>query len=307
MKRFFAFVLILAFLALAVIFIPGLNPATAEQVDVYEGNQLVKSVVFKIGVSEYVVDDQMPGVKMDVAPFVENDRTFVPVRFLGNALGVTDDRINWDNNTQTATLKGNATLQMTIGKAQIASDGQVKAIDVAPVLLSDRTFLPARFVAEGLGYQVDWDDATQTVVCWPAGETKPDVSAAVDYLNAQEQPVVQGETYTTRAGYQIPKETKLVIANNIDELGPGNVNRCELDFGIDLTKGDLEGQWKDATAILSQKLDSQVVDEVMAYVKQKTDWNQKLLNRFWETTDKKVCVGSSWGSYGIQITVWYKS
>jgi predicted Zn-dependent protease len=52
---------------------------------------------------------------------------------------------------------------------------------------------------------------------------------------------------------------------------------------------------------------SQTVDEVMAYVMQKTERNQELTNKFWETSDKKVCVGSSWGSYGIQITVWYKS
>lgn len=186
MKRFIALIVVLA---LAVILIPGLNPAKADQVDVYQDNQLVKSVVFKIGVPYYVVDGQTSGVKIDAAPFIENDRTFVPVRFLGNALGVTDSDITWDNNTKTATLKGNATLSMTIGQAAVVSNGQTKAIDVAPVLKSDRTFLPARYVAEGLGYEVAWDEATQTVVCWPAGQEKPDVSAAVEYL--QQQPVQQ--------------------------------------------------------------------------------------------------------------------
>ncbi|MCL0063450.1 hypothetical protein M1N11_04775, partial [Peptococcaceae bacterium] len=32
-------------------------PATAHQVDVYEEGELVKSVVFKIGAKEYVVND----------------------------------------------------------------------------------------------------------------------------------------------------------------------------------------------------------------------------------------------------------
>ncbi|MCL6478336.1 MAG: copper amine oxidase N-terminal domain-containing protein, partial [Peptococcaceae bacterium] len=63
-------------------------PAMADQVNVYENQKLLKSVVFKIGTPYYVVNGQKPGVKMDVAPFIENDRTFVPVRFLGNALGV---------------------------------------------------------------------------------------------------------------------------------------------------------------------------------------------------------------------------
>ncbi|MCL6559196.1 MAG: copper amine oxidase N-terminal domain-containing protein [Firmicutes bacterium] len=284
------------------------TPAMAEQVDVYENNQLVKSVVFKIGVPYYVVNGQTPGVKMDVAPFVENDRTYVPVRFLGNALGVDNSNIAWDNATQTATLKGtNATLSMAIGKAEVVSNGQAKTIDVAPVLRSDRTFLPARYVAEGLGYEVGWDEATQTVVCWPKGQPKPDVSAAVEYLIGQAgQPAQPGETFTTRAGYQIPKNTKLALPNDIKELGPGDPNNCELDFSIDLNKGDLESQWADAAYILSQKLDSQMVGEIISYMKQKTDWGKELVDKYWETTDKEICVDSSWGNSFVGIIIWYK-
>jgi len=200
LRRFFAFVI---FLAMIVLFAPGLHAARAEQVDVYENNQLVKSVVFKIGVPYYVVNGQLPGVEMDVAPFINNDRTFAPVRFLGNALGVPNERIFWEPSSQTAMLIGNSVLAMTIGQTEVVSDGASKAIDVAPMIVEPgRTMLPARFVAEGLGYQVDWDAATQTVLCWPAGEPKPDVSAAVDYLVGQEQ---QGETSTT-----MQKETTLV-------------------------------------------------------------------------------------------------
>lgn len=293
-------------LVLSVLFVV---PAVAQQVDVYEDSQLVKSVVFKIGTPYYVVDNQFPGVKMDVAPFIENDRTFVPVRFLGNALGVDDSKINWDNDTQTAMLKGKAALQMTIGQARVVSDGVATAIDVAPVLRSDRTFLPARFVAEGLGYQVGWDEATQTVICWPAGQDMPDIEAAVEYLNEQTEqakPVSVGETFTTRAGYQIPKETKLFIPDYFEELGLGDPNNCELDFCLDLEAGDLENQWAHVDYILSQKLDRQTVESMMTYIKQKTNWDQKLPNKFWDTDKKKTCVGSSWGGYMIQITVWYK-
>jgi len=180
-KKFITFVIILA---AVIIFIPWLHPAKADQVNVYQDNQLVKSVVFKIGVPYYVVNGQTPGTKMDVAPFIKNDRTFVPVRYLSNALGVGDSNISWDSATQTATLKGaKATLSMTIGKAEVVSNGVTKAIDVDPMLVDPgRTMLPARYVAEGLGYQVDWDEATQTVICWPAGEAKPNVDTAVSYL-----------------------------------------------------------------------------------------------------------------------------
>lgn len=185
MKKFLALIFVLA---LAVILIPWLHPAGAveqSKVDVYEDQKLVKSVVFAIGMDQYFINGQTPGIKMDAVTFLENGRTFVPVRYLGRALGLTDQDITWDNDKNKATLKGKATLEMTIDKPEIITNGQAKAIDVDPVLKSEpawRIYLPARFVAEGLGYQVEWDDATQTVICYPVGESKPDVSAVQQYV-----------------------------------------------------------------------------------------------------------------------------
>ena len=220
-------------------------PAVAETVNVYQNNKLVESVVFKINVPKYVVNDQTI-VKMDVAPFIQSDRTFVPVRFLGNALSVDDSNITWDQGSQTAILKGNAMLQMTIGKAQITSNGVAKSIDVAPMLTNDRTFLPARYVAEGLGYQVDWDNATQTVVCWPAGQTKPDVSASVDYLNGQVQQQTVTSTDTSKPAIVSSIENILVGAKVYPpgkyDKGWGYIvkNRLEIDYvGYDSKDGEI--------------------------------------------------------------------
>ncbi len=273
-------------------------PAMAEQVDVYENSQLVKSVVFRIGVAKYVVNDETI-VKMDVAPFIESDRTFVPVRFLGNALGVTDSNITWDNNTKTATLQGNATLSMTIGQARITSDGETKAIDVAPLLRSDRTFLPARFVAEGLGYQVDWDEATQTVVCWPAGQEKPDVSAAVEYLTSGQLPV-QGNTVN---GYVVPAKTELRLADPNMVKGDKHIV-----FNIDIKKGNLEQKYADAESILLQTLDADTTAKAIEFAK--VTQEALLSGKPWDIKDFRspngmtVRVGAGWGGTSIQFSVW---
>ncbi|MCR4441867.1 MAG: copper amine oxidase N-terminal domain-containing protein [Peptococcaceae bacterium] len=174
-KALIAFVAVVTIIAFAL-------PCLADQVEVYEREKLVKSVVFAIGVDEYWVDNKTPGIKMDAAPFIEKDRTFVPVRYLAYALGLTENDVAWDQEAKKVTLKGKATLEMWVGKPEIVSDGAPRTIDVAPVIKSEpswRTYLPARFVAEGLGYEVDWDADTRTVICWPKGEPKPDVSAAV--------------------------------------------------------------------------------------------------------------------------------
>jgi len=158
------------------VFLIAAVPALAEQVKVYEEKKLARCVAFAIGLKSYVVDGKV--YDMDAAPFVQDGRTFVPVRFLGYALGLTPKDVIWDDATQTATLNGIAKLQMTIGRAEVVTDGRVKAIDVAPLLKSDRTMLPARYVAEGLGYEVEWDAANEIVFCWPKDQARPDEEIA---------------------------------------------------------------------------------------------------------------------------------
>ena len=136
-------------------------------------------VVFKLGDYNYYVQktgsDELVKTPMDVAPQVKFQRTFVPVRFLGNALGITDDNIMWEQPIQTATLKGNAELKLKIGEKAIVSDGVRKEIDVASYAVPPgRTMLPARYVAEGLGYEVGWDQQNQIVYCWEKGKAEPD-------------------------------------------------------------------------------------------------------------------------------------
>jgi hypothetical protein len=297
------------FVALAILLVLIMAiPAVADQVNVYKDNQLIKSVVFKIGTPYYVVNGQTPGVKMDVAPFIQSDRTFVPVRFLGNALGLDDSKITWDNGTQTATLKGDAILQMTIGKASVTSNGVAKQIDVAPVLKSDRTFLPARYVAEGLGYEVGWDDATQTVVCWPAGQPQPDVSAAVDWLNNQEAvpPAQSPVTGSKINGYTIPAKTDLKIANYAKEASDGKW----MVFSINLKTGDLQQQYADAQSIMLQTVDRATVAESIDYAKKMQDPVLSPVPVDWPPTETfnspngmavRVGVG---GGYSIQFDIW---
>ena len=43
-------------------------------------------------------------------------------------------------------------------------DGKNIDFDVAPIIESDRTLVPLRAIFEALGAQVDWDDATKTII-----------------------------------------------------------------------------------------------------------------------------------------------
>ncbi|WP_003545688.1 stalk domain-containing protein [Desulfotomaculum nigrificans] len=179
---------------LALTLATGAMAEQKEQVNVYDQQKnLVKSVVFVPGQNEYFVDNKTPGVKMDAVPYISaGGRTFVPIRYLGNALGVDNDHIYWDNNIQRAKLVLNDVYaELTVGKKAITTNGKTQSIDTAPELKQGRTYLPARFVAEALGYQVDFIDGL--VVCYPAGTEKPDISAIKDYLNTNSTSVTPGQ------------------------------------------------------------------------------------------------------------------
>ena len=154
-----------------------------------------KVVVFKIGdYNYYIVDlkqNKSETVKMDTAPQVyPPGRTFVPVRFLGNALGVDDKNITWDSGTNTATLKSNKTLKLQIGSKTMYSDSNAVQMDVAPIIQPPgRTMLPARYVAEGLGYIVEWDAQNQLVIAYPEGQPKPDFKKVIEIIKQTENPV----------------------------------------------------------------------------------------------------------------------
>lgn len=278
-------------------------PAMAEQVDVYQNNQLVKSVVFKIGVPYYVVNGQTPGVKMDVAPFIQSDRTFVPVRFLGNALGISNDNINWIDNVQRVFIAGpnNVALTMAIGAKEIQVNADTKSIDVAPLLQSDRTFLPARYVAEGLGYQVAWDDKSNAVVCWPTGQPQPDVSAAVEYLNSQgaTPPVVAG---TKVNGYTIPANTDLYVS----PVDKGGDPKGYIVFNINLKAGNLEKQYTDAQSIISQTVDTETTANVIDYAKKASvrDKDNRLPPIKTFNSPNGMAVRVTGGDITVQFDIW---
>ena len=121
------------------------------------------SGTFFIGSTVYSQNGSMK--VMDAAPYIKNERTYVPVRYLAYMLGVTEDNIKYDEATKTVTItKGSDEVQLVIGSTNIMVNGEAKTMDVAPEITNDRTMLPARFVAESLGYTVGWNPATQSVV-----------------------------------------------------------------------------------------------------------------------------------------------
>lgn len=96
-----------------------------------------------------------------VAPQRIDGSTYVPLRFLGDALGAD---IQWDNDTQTATFTlGDRTVRVTIDSTAASVGGENRTLAVPPRLVEGRTLVPLRFISESLGAKVEWEEATEGI------------------------------------------------------------------------------------------------------------------------------------------------
>ncbi len=123
-------------------------------------------------------------------PVMQNDRTLVPVRAVIEAMGGS---VNWDGETQTTLLEYNGDIiALTVGSTTAFFNETANTLDVAPVVMNDRTMLPIRFIAESFQFEVGWEQETQTVTIQKAVSAVSETPAPVEEPAAQ--PSESGKT-----------------------------------------------------------------------------------------------------------------
>lgn len=118
---------------------------------------------FKIGQMMYKINQD--SWLMDVAPYIMNGRTFIPVRYLAYALGINDSGIQWNATANEVTItKNDITVKLTPSKGVLMSNDKPIVMDVLPQINRGRMMLPARWVAEAFGADVSWNDSEQATI-----------------------------------------------------------------------------------------------------------------------------------------------
>jgi len=98
---------------------------------------------------------------METQPVVRDGRTLVPLRAIFEALGAS---VEWDARTQTITGKRNGTtVTLQIDNPVARINNNAVSLDTPPTVISGRTMVPTRFIAESLGAKVVWNGLTRTV------------------------------------------------------------------------------------------------------------------------------------------------
>ncbi len=101
-------------------------------------------------------------VAFDTSPVNVDGRILVPVRAIFESMGAT---VRWNAETKTVTSKlDSTTVVMQIDNHTMRINGEPKTLDVAPMIIDDRTLVPARAAAEAFGGRVQWIGQEQKVL-----------------------------------------------------------------------------------------------------------------------------------------------
>lgn len=114
-------------------------------------------VVLSIGSKSYsYFDNGVEGCKeMDVSPYLKNNRTFVPVRFVAEALGAS---VEWIAEKNTAILRSEEAIILlnTQSNVMMVNVKEIR-MDTKPHILNGRMMVPIRYIAENLNCDVSWN------------------------------------------------------------------------------------------------------------------------------------------------------
>jgi serine protease Do len=144
-----------------------------------------KTTVVKLWVGNSVMS--IDGVRQPIdaqgtKPIIVESRTLVPIRAVIESF---DGSVAWDADARKVTviLKEN-TLELWIGQSSASLNGYSLPVDSAnpkvfPIIVSGRTMIPLRFVAESFGIDVQYDDKTKMITLTYVAETTPIVQLPV--------------------------------------------------------------------------------------------------------------------------------
>lgn len=104
-------------------------------------------------------------IELDVPPQKVKGRTLVPIRFLSEAFGCS---IKWDAKEGKITIiKGSLIITLFKDRTEATVGGMSKTLDVPPTIVSGRTLVPLRFIAEAFGATVNFNSKTQEIdILW---------------------------------------------------------------------------------------------------------------------------------------------
>lgn len=144
-------------------------PTIAEQPKqpIAEASKVTQTIRLTIGSTEMIqtVGENERRLQADAAPFISEGRTMMPLRYIGEALGL---KVTWDAASKTATLTdGENTILVPLNGKTMTVNGKAVESDVLPMLQNGREYLSISNIGKALGLeagkQIQWNAETKEI------------------------------------------------------------------------------------------------------------------------------------------------
>lgn len=107
-------------------------------------------------------------LKEQSGAFIENGKTLLPLRLIGESLGY---EVSYEKTTREVRIqKQDKKISMWIGKKSYQMNGDTKAMDVAPMIKNSTAYVPVRLIAELFGEKIGWDSENRVIIVSEYGE-----------------------------------------------------------------------------------------------------------------------------------------
>ena len=244
-------------------------------------------------------------------PVIINDRTLMPVRAVVEEMGGT---VAWDEATQTATLTyGEDEIRLTLGSTTAYLNNEAQTLDVAPVSINDRTMLPIRFISESFRFDLEWDQAQQSVTITRTAQANAQ-QPAPSAVPSEEQPS-EGSSgalvvYFSATGNTEALAEKIAAAAGTDiyEIVPAEPYTSEdLNYNDDSCRANQEMNDETARPAISGGIEN-IADYDTIFLGYPIWWGTmpRIINTFLDTYDlsgKTIMPFCTSGSSGISSSV----
>jgi len=106
-------------------------------------------------------------IETEMPPIILEGRTLVPARDVFEKL---EAKVDWNEKSrQVYVTYKDKVIILTINNKTAYINQVAEELDVPAKLINGKTMIPAAFVARGLGFKVDWDEATRVVAITEGG------------------------------------------------------------------------------------------------------------------------------------------
>jgi len=118
-------------------------------------------VEFTVGKSQYTINGQY--YAMDVAPYIKDNRTFLPLRYVAYAIGVEPQNIVYENGVITINSYNNNIVKLSVNSDILNVNGNIIQMDTKPEIVNNRVMVPVYWISKAFGINISWNQSTYSV------------------------------------------------------------------------------------------------------------------------------------------------